>query len=79
MQTIIDTIQALCANIWGGSWYAMVDSGSGPVRTPMPDVTWANSWLGKLCDCIINNPLLLIFVCLGIVGLAVGFFKRLTR
>lgn len=35
--------------------------------------------LGTLCTAIVGSPILLLFVVLGLVGLAVGFFHRLTR
>lgn len=35
--------------------------------------------LGSLASAIVSTPILLLFVVLGLVGLAVGFFHRLTR
>lgn len=71
MQAIIDCISYLTTYLWGGTFTP--DGGTAVT------VTWANSWLGTLCTTVINNPILLVFVVLGIVGIAVGFFKRLTR
>lgn len=69
MQAIIDVIQTLTAYLWGGT----------PAGTGATAISWSDSWLGTLCTTVINQPILLVFVVLGIVGIAVGFFKRLTR
>lgn len=41
--------------------------------------TMAMTQLGTLASSIVSTPILLLFVILGLVGLAVGFFHRLTR
>lgn len=38
-------------------------------------ITWVGDWLG----CITSNPLLLMFMLLPLVGIGVGFIKRLIR
>lgn len=41
--------------------------------------TMVMTQLGTLASAIVTTPILLLFVILGLVGLAVGFFHRLTR
>ena len=41
--------------------------------------TWVMSSLSSLVTAITSNELLLLFVVLGLCGLAVGFFHRITR
>lgn len=74
MSTIVNVIQGLTTYLWGGTWTDATTDGATAVT-----VAWGDSWLGKLCDLVIHNPVILVFVILGIVGIAVGFFKRLTR
>lgn len=74
MSDIINALQGLTTYLWGGTW-----TDSSTVGAEAVTITFANSWLGKLCACVVGNPVLLVFVILGIVGIAVGFFKRLTR
>ena len=40
---------------------------------------WAISGVSTVVGCIVGQPLLLCFVVLGLVGLAVGFLRRLIR
>ena len=42
-------------------------------------VTAAVGWVSTLCTTITGQPLLLIFVITGFVGLGVGLIKRLVR
>ena len=42
-------------------------------------VTAAVSWVGSFVGAITDNPLILMFVIVGFVGLGVGLIKRLTR
>lgn len=42
-------------------------------------VTAAISWIGLFTDCIVDTPLLLIFVVTAFVGLGVGLIKRIIR
>lgn len=42
-------------------------------------VTGAVSWVGSFVGAITGNPLILMFVIIGFVGLGVGLIKRLTR
>ena len=41
--------------------------------------TTAMSMLGEVATAVVGSPILLLFVILGLVGLGVGFFQRLTR
>lgn len=42
-------------------------------------VTAAISWIGLFVDCIVSQPLLLMFVVTAFVGLGVGLIKRIIR
>lgn len=42
-------------------------------------VTGSVSWVGSFVGAITDNPLILMFVIVGFVGLGVGLIKRLTR
>lgn len=42
-------------------------------------VTGSVTWIGKFVGAITDNPLILMFVIIGFVGLGVGLIKRLTR
>ena len=42
-------------------------------------VTSAVGWVGTVAQTIVNNPLLLVFCILGLVGLGVGLFGRLIN
>lgn len=42
-------------------------------------VTAAVSWIGSFVGAITGNPLILMFVIVGFVGLGVGLIKRLIR
>lgn len=42
-------------------------------------VTGSVSWVGSFVGAITDNPLILMFVIMGFVGLGVGLIKRLTR
>ena len=42
-------------------------------------VTGAVSWVGSFVGAITSNPLILMFVIIGFVGLGVGLVKRLMR
>ena len=42
-------------------------------------VTAGVSWLGSFVGAITDNPLILMFVIMGFVGLGVGLIKRLIR
>ena len=42
-------------------------------------VTAAVSWVGSFVGAITDNPLILMFVIVGFVGLGVGLIKRLIR
>lgn len=42
-------------------------------------VTGSVSWVGSFVGAITDNPLILMFVIIGFVGLGVGLIKRLTR
>ncbi len=42
-------------------------------------VTAAVGWVSAFCTTITGQPLLLIFVITGFVGLGVGLIKRLVR
>ena len=42
-------------------------------------VTGSVSWIGSFVGAITSNPLILMFVIIGFVGLGVGLIKRLTR
>lgn len=42
-------------------------------------VTGAVSWVGSFVGAITDNPLILMFVIVGFVGLGVGLIKRLIR
>ena len=44
-----------------------------------PLFEWAISSVSTVVDVIVDSPLLLCFVVLGLVGLAVGFLRRLIR
>lgn len=37
----------------------------------------AIGWMGDYMDVVADNPLLLLFVCLPIVGLGIGLLKRM--
>lgn len=40
-------------------------------------VTEAISWMGDYMTVVTDNPLLLVFVCLPVVGLGIGLLKRM--
>ena len=42
-------------------------------------VTASVGWVNSFVDVITNQPLLLLFVIVGFVGLGVGLIKRLIR
>ena len=42
-------------------------------------VTAAAGWAGDFGTMIVSTPILLLFVCIPVVGLGVGLFKRLLR
>ena len=42
-------------------------------------VTSAIGWIGSFVTCITSQPLLLMFVITGFVGIAVGLIRRLIR
>lgn len=42
-------------------------------------VTGSVSWIGSFVGAITSNPLILMFVIVGFVGLGVGLIKRLIR
>lgn len=42
-------------------------------------VTESVKWVGSFVGVITGNPLILMFVIVGFVGLGVGLIKRLTR
>ena len=42
-------------------------------------VTASVTWVGSFVGAITDNPLILMFVIVGFVGLGVGLIKRLTR
>ena len=42
-------------------------------------VTGSVTWIGSFVGAITSNPLILMFVIVGFVGLGVGLIKRLTR
>lgn len=42
-------------------------------------VTSSVSWVGSFVGAITANPLILMFVIIGFVGLGVGLIKRLVR
>lgn len=37
------------------------------------------SWIGTFVQVICSNPLLLLFVVIGVAGVAIGFINRLIR
>lgn len=37
------------------------------------------SWIGTFVTVIVSNPLLLLFVVLGVAGVAIGYINRLIR
>ena len=39
----------------------------------------AVSWLGTVAETIVDNPILLVFCIIPLVGLGVGLFKRLIN
>lgn len=41
--------------------------------------TQALIWVGNVCTTIVNTPLLLIFVAMGVAGVAIGYVSRLIR
>lgn len=41
--------------------------------------TAAIGWVGTVADTIAAEPILLLFVCIPLVGLGVGLFKRLLN
>lgn len=41
--------------------------------------TAAMGWAGEVVTMIGNNPLLLFFICLPLVGIGIGIVKRLIR
>ena len=41
--------------------------------------TAAMGWAGEVVTMIGNNPLLLFFMCLPLVGIGIGIVKRLIR
>ena len=69
MSTILNALLDVAAYVFGGT-----TTGSSPTT-----ITFANSLLGKVCTTVVDTPILLVFVILGLVGIGVGFFKRLTR
>lgn len=42
-------------------------------------VTSAISWMGSVTGAVTDTPLLLLFVALPLVGLGIGFFKRIIN
>lgn len=42
-------------------------------------VTASIGWIGQFTNCIVANPLLLMFVVTAFVGLGVGLIKRIIR
>lgn len=41
--------------------------------------TQALTWVGNVCETIVSEPLLLIFVAMGVAGVAIGYVSRLIR
>lgn len=70
MTSILNALQDVAAYVFGGT-----PSGGGTA------ITFSNSLLGKVVGAITasGNELLLVFAILALVGIGVGFFKRLTR
>lgn len=58
-----------------------VETAASTVATVLADigtiVTEAISWMGDYMTVVTDNPLLLVFVCLPVVGLGIGLLKRM--
>lgn len=67
MGTILTTVGDIIAYLVGG--------------TTSTDVTIsaANSWVGKLAGAIVDNPIILIFVIVGLVFLGLNAVRKLMR
>jgi len=49
------------------------------ISTVSEVVTAAAAWAAQFGNMIVTTPILLLFVCIPLVGLGVGLFKRLLR
>lgn len=67
MSTIITTIGDIVAYMVGGTT-------SGEVT-----ITVANSWVGQFASAITSNPIILIFVIVGLVFLGLNAVRKLMR
>lgn len=70
METIVSTISQIIAHLVGGS------IGSGSTATT---ITFANSWVGKFATAITDNPIILVFVIVGLVFLGLNAVRKLMR
>lgn len=67
MSTILTTVGDIIAYLVGGTTSTDVT------------ITAANSWVGKLAGAIVDNPIILIFVIVGLVFLGLNAVRKLIR
>lgn len=67
MSTILTTVGDIIAYLVGGTTSTEVT------------ITAANSWVGKLASAIVDNPIILIFVIVGLVFLGLNAVRKLMR
>lgn len=67
MSTILTTVGDIIAYLVGGTTSTDVT------------ITAANSWVGKLAGAIVENPIILIFVIVGLVFLGLNAVRKLMR
>lgn len=67
MSTILTTVGDIIAYLVGGTTSTDVT------------ITAANSWVGKLAGAIVDNPIILIFVIVGLVFLGLNAVRKLMR
>lgn len=58
-------------------WLPAFNDGIIPSISPL--VTNAIDWVSLVANCIVNEPLLLMFVCVSFVGIGIGFIKRIIH
>lgn len=54
-------------------------SDEGIISSISPFVTNTIDWVSLVANCIVNEPLLLMFVCVSFVGIGIGFIKRIIH
>lgn len=70
MAQILEYVHQIICYLVGGTYGTGADAVT---------ITAANSWVGKLAGAIVDNPIILIFVIVGLVFLGLNAVRKLMR